>query len=164
MSNFTPRDVEAICGVKPESLRNWRRLGLAPGLGNETETGRFLYPKGHLLRIAIAKEIEALGVDLRSSFEIAGEMTPFVGDALRGYPTVPFFACWPASKTKWSEPETRILTGRPFGDMQFIRLVDPRRVPLYAKTGVILLHVEGLAAELPERVKELYRAHGSDAE
>lgn len=162
---LTPADVADLTGVKPESLRNWRRAGLAPWLGQESGSGRYHYSPLDIVAISAAKSIEALGVDLASSLAIAFQIRIFLSEILLGedhyslhMPECPLIACWPNELTNWKSRETLRLVGKPASAMQFVRLTDLNRLTLYARYGATVIHLQALAESLPEAVKSLYRA------
>ncbi len=68
---YSPADVERICGVNTDALRNWRRLTLADGIGERNSAGRWTYDYHDLVVIAATKVLARNGLHLEGAVTVA---------------------------------------------------------------------------------------------
>lgn len=72
LTEYSPHATAFAAGCKPDTLRDWRRLGFFRGLGERKGKGH-LFALSDVARIAVAAFIARNGASLREAFEIVGE-------------------------------------------------------------------------------------------
>lgn len=71
LMEFSPHATAYAVRCKPDTLRDWRRLGFFKGLGERKGKGH-LFTLSDVARIAVAAFIARNGASLREAFEIVG--------------------------------------------------------------------------------------------
>jgi hypothetical protein len=72
LTEYSPHATAYAARCKPDTLRDWRRLGFFKGLGERKGKGH-LFTLSDVARIAVAAFIARNGASLREAFEIVGE-------------------------------------------------------------------------------------------
>jgi hypothetical protein len=72
LTEYSPHATAYAARCKPDTLRDWRRLGFFKGLG-ERKGKVHLFTLSDVARIAVAAFIARNGASLREAFEIVGE-------------------------------------------------------------------------------------------
>lgn len=72
LKEYSPSATAYAARCKPETLRDWRRLGFFKGLSERKGKGH-LFTLSDVARITVAAFIARNGASLRTAFEIAGE-------------------------------------------------------------------------------------------
>src|ERR1700674_1538386 len=72
LTEYSPHATAYAARCKPDTLRDWRRLGFFKGLGERKGKGH-LFTLSDVARIAVAAFIARNGAILREAFEIVGE-------------------------------------------------------------------------------------------
>src|ERR1700738_944317 len=72
LTEYSPHATAYAARCKPDTLRDWRRLGFFKGLGERKGKGH-LFTLSDVARIVVAAFIARNGASLREAFEIVGE-------------------------------------------------------------------------------------------
>lgn len=79
---YTPKQIQAITGVSPDSLRQWRKLGYLDEYGQKQESGHWLYTQQEA-RVFLALRFisESFPTRLDAAELLAGK----IADQLKSY-------------------------------------------------------------------------------
>lgn len=83
LKEYSPGATAYAARCKPDTLRDWRRLGFFKGLGERKGKGH-LFTLSDVARIAVAAFISRSGATLRAAFEIVGQRGRLI-DAIVGH-------------------------------------------------------------------------------
>lgn len=72
LTEYSPHAAAYAARCKPDTLRDWRRLGFFKGLGERKGKGH-LFTLSDVARIAVAAFVARNGATLREAFEIVGQ-------------------------------------------------------------------------------------------
>lgn len=152
---FEPSDIKDLTGITPDVLRDWRRRKFLVSVGEETQSGRWVYRIGDVTRLAFVQWLFRSGLvaDLRRAFEIADVGGLMVYEHLL--------------------PEDRRHFIRQSGDARFL-IIPPAGMDLSPMAsasqpdlaairptlpGVLILDIEAIARELPSALREIVVAN-----
>lgn len=88
LTEYSPHATAYAARCKPDTLRDWRRLGFFKSLGERKGKGH-LFTLSDVARIAVAAFIARNGASLREAFEIVGERGGRIDAAVAGERNVP---------------------------------------------------------------------------
>ncbi|WP_316179660.1 MULTISPECIES: hypothetical protein [unclassified Bradyrhizobium] len=143
LKEYSPSATAYAAHCKPDTLRDWRRLGFFEGLGERKGKGH-LFTLSDVARIAVAAFIARNGAGLRNAFEIVGRRGGLI-DAIAAHERSAPEATDDRFLTFVIEPDTSFpvsITGAPIGHIKF--LADP--------TAALQLNVSKLIRSVLERL------------
>ena len=138
LKEYSPHATAYAARCKPDTLRDWRRLGFFKGLGERKGKGH-MFTLSDVARIAVAAFIARTGASLRTAFEIVGERGGLI-DAI--------------AAQERNSPQSA-------GDRFLTFVIDPDTSFPASITGAPISHVEFLAeptAALQVNVSKLLRS------
>jgi hypothetical protein len=143
LTEYSPHATAYAARCKPDTLRDWRRLGFFKGLGERKGKGH-LFTLSDVARIVVAAFIARTGASLREAFEIVGERGRMI-DAVVAHERAA-----PGSGSDYYlsfvvDPDTSFptsITGAPMSSIQFDR--EP--------TAVLQMNVSKLIRSALERL------------
>jgi len=152
MRTLSPAEVQAMIGLPPDRLRDWRRRGFLDGIGvQEGAPGatkvNWVYRSGDVLHLAVASEITKLGLGIEVGLRLANISMLHV-IAWLGAPSSAHLKD-PRYIVAWPSEEGENLMGSPVGSLTAVRLGDLNRISLYTAGKAIILDAQALAANLP---------------
>jgi hypothetical protein len=144
LTEYSPHATAYAAHCKPDTLRDWRRLGFFKGLGERKGKGH-LFTLSDVARIVVAAFIARNGASLREAYEIVGERGGMIDAVVAGERNAPgagndYYLSFVV------DPDTSFpasITGAPISNIQFD--IDP--------TAVLQVNVSKLIRSALERLK-----------
>lgn len=139
---FNAQDVENRTGVRPQSLRDWRRHGHLADIG--TRRGMFwTYDNVDLLVLSILKNLLAEGLRIESAVDAAFGLSCFITGRLE----------LPMN----NEPDLAVVFPDADGGINVARVDDVLGIENVSAPVSLVVDLRKLTDSLPEGVKELFR-------
>lgn len=142
LKEYSPNATAYAARCKPDTLRDWRRLGFFKGLGERKGKGH-LFTLSDVARIGVAAFIARNGASLRSAFEIVGQRGSLIDAIVAHERTSPGSA--DQFLTFTVDPDASFpaaITGAPISNIEFA--AEP--------TGVLQVNVSKLVRSALERL------------
>ncbi|SCW56463.1 hypothetical protein [Ancylobacter rudongensis] len=168
MQYFSPQQIRELTGITPETLRDWRHRGLLTGFGvvplengwtrdlekiKQLKRPTWLYLRGEVTTLALAKSLTTLRVELSAALHIASLLNLYViawlVESYGAYRDMPYAIAWPEED---GHPSPIGIEPGKFG---VVRLDDLNRIPAYAGGKALVFDLKKLALDLPEPLRDL---------
>lgn len=160
---FQPSAIEALTGVSPTKLRDWRRRGLIDDLGVYALPGgswttdakhpdigdrpTWAYRQGDVLCLAVAVVLTGLGLELTTALDIARDVRTPLRQRIEGKAArYRFMIAYPSAMGAVVQHEDK--------PTQAALLSDLNSLSKYGTPGAIVVDLEHMAASLPEQLWE----------
>lgn len=120
LKEYSPNATAYAARCKPETLRDWRRLGFFKGLGERKGKGH-MFTLSDVARIVAAAFIAKNGASLRTAFELAGQRGGLI-DAIVAHERNPSGAVDDQFLTFVVDPDISFpasITGAPISGIEF---------------------------------------------
>jgi hypothetical protein len=168
MQYFSPQQIRELTGITPETLRDWRHRGLLANFGvvpleggwtrdpekiKHLKRPTWMYLRGDLTTLALAKSLTTLRIELSAALEIASKLNVYVVawlvESYADYRDMPYAVAWPEADGYYSPIAIEV------GKFGLVRLNDLTRIPTYVGSKAIFLDLKKLAFEFPEPLRLL---------
>lgn len=90
--DFSQAVTSRLSGVSLDVMRDWRKRGLLDGVGEQTETGRWVYSFTEIVILSIVRVIEGCGQPIRTMIYMADRLSLFVFARFSSEPELKAFA------------------------------------------------------------------------
>jgi hypothetical protein len=145
--NFSQAVTSRLSGVSVDVIRDWRKRDIL-GMGEQTETGRWVYSLEEILRFSIVRLIEGCGQPVRTMLYMSERLSLFV---LARFSDEPHLLAFKRDQAKFplamnGEVSPRFSTIAPPDDLEAIIAEHPL---------VIEVNIARLIDWLPAEVKNL---------
>lgn len=164
MRMLTPAQLEAFTGLTTASQRNWRSLGLFDEIGTSEEGKHTRYHPLDALLIAVARDLNRLGVELDVAVKLAAKLSvahgmfgEILGHTPVSAPQTDFIlVVRKEAATERLESFMGTVSGRKHLAVGFSADQPLESVSEYSREGGLLVPLAGLLDRIPQAVRDLF--------